>query len=156
MENSPLYNLIQSIEYGTKLHIGVLFFKDYGNSMCELPRHQKIHQSTICDFFKNQSRNSFFRCVRCRNLALHKALTTKKSFGGLCVNGIYEYTHPVIIDDEVACIIFIGNILDRSGILKIHKNSNGITLPFNTLEPNFSPLKAKQTAEIIENYIRFL
>ena len=108
MERSPLYNLIQNIEYGTNLHIGVLFFKDYGNSMCELPKRQEIHQSPVCDTFKSYTRTSFSRCLRCRNLALKKAITTKKAFGGLCINGIYEYTHPIIIENEVAGVIFVG------------------------------------------------
>lgn len=30
----------------------------------------------------------------------------------MCVNGIYEYTRPIVINDEVAGIIFVGNILD--------------------------------------------
>ena len=154
---SPLYQLIQQIEYGTRLHIGVLFFKSYGNSACVLPHRHEIHQSPLCDGFKSASRNSYFRCVRCRNLAVEKALTEKQPFGGLCVNGIYEYTHPVVINGDVAAIIFIGNILDRDkGLSKIQKQTIKTVLSLDTLEPDFSKEQCQQTAETIDRYIRFL
>lgn len=154
---SPLYNLIQQIEYKTNLHIGVLFFKDYGNKMCELPHGHQIHESPICEFFKSYSRQSFFKCVRCRNFAIKKALKYKTAFGGLCINGIYEYTHPVLIDGEVAAIVFIGNILNgEESVLKIKKSAKGTPLPLLTLEDNFSEEKCKNVCITIDNYIRFL
>lgn len=157
MEHAPLYELIQQIEYGTRLHIGVLFFKNYGNSACALPNRHAIHESPLCDTFKGERRNSFFRCVRCRNLALEKALTEKVPFGGLCVNGIYEYTHPLVINGEVAAIIFIGNILDRElGLPKLRSRLGETALPLATLEPDFSPEQCRKTAETLDRYIRFL
>lgn len=154
MNGSPLYNLIQNIEYGTNLHIGVLFFKDYGNKMCELPRRQEIHQSPVCDLIKAHSDSSFHRCYRCRNLALKKAINTKKAFGGLCINGIFEYTHPVIIDGDVACVIFVGNIATNESIEKIKLFDNN--LPVDTLEHNFSFEKCESVCKNIEEYILYL
>ena len=154
MDGSPLYNLIQNIEYGTNLHIGVLFFKDYGNKMCELPKRQEIHQSPMCDLFKTHSDSSFNRCYRCRNLALKKAIITKKAFGGLCINGIFEYTHPVIIDGDVACVIFVGNIATNEGVEKIKLFDS--SLPINTLEHNFSVKKCESVCKNIEEYILYL
>lgn len=154
MNHSPLYNLIQNIEYGTNLHIGVLFFKNYGNQMCELPKRQAIHQSPICDTFKSQSNLSFKRCLRCRNLALKKATTTQQPFYGLCINGIYEYTHPIIINNEVACVIFVGNIATKEGIDKIQSLAND--LPLQTLEHNFTFEQCATVCKVIEDYILFL
>ena len=107
MEYSKLYDLINYLQYGTNLHIGVLFLGSYGNDMVKLPHRQEIHAGVLCDEFKTQN---FDRCYRCRNKAVYKALKTKKDFGGVCINGIYEYTRPVVINDEVASIIYIGNI----------------------------------------------
>lgn len=154
--SSPLYDLIRQIEYGTNLHIGVLFFQNYGNAACELPHHHIIHESPLCDTFKTARRNSFFRCVRCRNLALEKALTEKQPFGGICVNGIYEYTHPVVIGNEVAAIIFIGNILDREVGLPKLRARLGEDTHIHTLEPDFTLEHCQKTAETIDRYIRFL
>ena len=154
--SSPLYELIRQIEYGTKLHIGVLFFQDYGNAACELPHPHVIHESPLCDTFKSARRNSFFRCVRCRNLALEKAMTEKQPFGGVCVNGIYEYTHPLVIGDEVAAIIFVGNILDRErGLPKLRARLGGEDR-LDTLEADFSPERCRAVAETIDGYVRFL
>ena len=154
--DSPLYELIRQIEYGTQLHIGVLFFQNYGNAACELPRHHVIHESPLCDTFKTARRNSFFRCVRCRNLALDKALTQKQPFGGVCVNGIYEYTHPIVIDNKVAAVIFIGNILDRErGLPKLCERVRDATY-IDTLEADFSPEQCRSVAETVDRYIRFL
>ncbi len=153
---SPLYELIRQIEYGTHLHIGVLFFGDYGNAACELPHHHEIHECPLCDTFKTASRNSYFRCVRCRNLALDKALIQKTAFGGLCVNGIYEYTHPVVIDGNVAAVIFIGNILDREAGLPKLRERLGSDRYLDTLEADFSPEQCQKAAELIDGYLRFL
>ena len=113
MEYSKLYDLINYLQYGTNLHIGVLFLGSYGNDMVKLPHRQEIHAGVLCDEFKTQN---FDRCYRCRNKAVYKALKTKKDFGGVCINGIYEYTRPVVINDEVASIIYIGNIYDEEKI----------------------------------------
>ena len=157
MNVSPLYQLIQQIEYGTHLHIGVLFFKDYGNAQCELPNQHSIHNSPVCNVFKAASRRSFFRCFRCRNLAIQKAITEKVPFGDVCVNGVYEYTHPVVINGDVAAMIFIGNILNlENGLPKLQARSTQCSLPLNTMESDFSPERCRQTAETIDRYIQFL
>lgn len=152
MEYSTLYDLIKYLEYGTKLHIGVLFLGNYGNEKCILPFSHEIHTGAACEKFKSKN---FKRCFKCRNLAIKKALATKKSFGGLCINGIYEYTRPVIIDNEIACIIYIGNILEpEKGYLKISKNTDKSLL--DTLEKDFDAKKCEEAGELIESYIRIL
>ena len=105
-----LYDVIKYIELGTHLHIGVLFFGNYGNELCTLPFSHQIHSSPFCTHAKNSTKNGYRRCFACRNLAIEKALRTKLPFGGKCINGIYEYVRPVLINGEVAAVIFIGNI----------------------------------------------
>ncbi len=157
MTDSLLYHLIRQIEYKTNLHIVVLFFKNYGNKTCELPPHHQIHANPICDFFKSLSSQSYSRCLRCRDFAIKKALKTKTPFGALCVNGIYEYTHPVLVEDDVAAVIFVGNILDKENSLcKMEQKANGLPLPLDTLEKDFSPEMCQSVCRTIENYIQFL
>ncbi len=157
MSDSLLYHLIQQIEYKTNLHIVVLFFKNYGNGMCKLPSQHKIHANPICDAFKRISSQTYSNCLRCRNFAIKKVLKTKTPFGALCVNGIYEYTHPVLMNGDVAAVIFIGNISDgENSINKIKKKSNGAPLPLDTLEKDFSPEMCQNLCRTIENYILFL
>ena len=85
-----LNDLITYLEHGTKLHIGVLFYGNYGNDMCNLPHSRHIHHSPLCEELKNQNKIGYKRCFTCRNLALKKALSLKKPFDGICINGIYE------------------------------------------------------------------
>ena len=120
MKHKSLFELIKHLQYGTNLHIGVLFFDDYGNEMLTLPHSHEIHSREICETFKSMGKFGFKKCFRCRNLALKKALEEKKSFGGICINGVYEYTHPVVIDNKAVCVIYIGNILDEDkGLYKL-------------------------------------
>jgi len=157
MEQSKLYNMIKYLEHGTNLHIGVLFFKNYGNAACDLPNDQKIHHSPMCDKFKIYKKSAFSRCFKCRNLAIKKALEAKEAFDGLCINGIYEYTHPVVIDGEVAFMIFIGNILDKEkGLEKIKRRTGGKKFPISTMETEFSASDCKSIAKLLEDYILML
>ena len=154
MEYSKLYDLINYLQYGTNLHIGVLFLGNYGNDMVNLPHRQEIHAGVLCDEFKIKN---FNKCYRCRNRAIYKAIKTKTDFGGVCINGIYEYTRPVIINDEVASIIFIGNIFNKEkgyDRLKLHIGERAWL--FDTLEKNFPEEKCKEVGNLLESYIRVL
>ncbi len=154
MEYSKLYDLINYLQYGTKLHIGVLFLGSYGNDMVKLPLRQEIHTGILCDEFKSAN---FNRCYRCRNRAIHKAIKTKKDFGGICINGIYEYTRPVIINDEVASIIFIGNIFDKEkGYAKLKPYIDEKEWLFDTMEKDFSQKQCEEVGKLLESYIRIL
>lgn len=157
MQEKLLHNLIKQIEFGTNLNIGVLFFENFGNRACELPLKQTIHRSPMCEYFKNNGKRAFERCYKCRNLAIKKALETKKPFEGLCINGIYEYTHPVCIQGHVAFLIFIGNILNsEKGVKKIKRKANTNNLPLNTMEKSVSPTDCQSIAKTIENYVLYL
>ena len=157
MEYSSLYDMINFLKYGTKLHIGVLFFGNYGNEKCVLPKSYQIHSGKACEKLKIQEKNSFKRCLKCRNMAISKALNKKEAFGGLCINGIYEYTRPVVINGEVACVIFIGNIfestLDQS---RIRKKICGDEEILETMEKDFGKDKCEAVGKLLESYIRVL
>lgn len=157
MRHRNLYDLITALQYGTNLHISILFLDNYGNKKCFLPKSHTIHSSEICTEFKSLGKNGFKKCYACRNLAIEKALSEKKPFGGICINGIYEYLHPVIIDNTVACIIFIGNILDPGkGYEKIKKKIGKRIHVIDTLEKNFNFEKCNMFGDIVEAYTRTL
>ena len=113
MEYSNLKDMISFLEFGTKLHIGILFFGNFGSEKLTVPYDNSIHSSPICNKMKLEP-NGMKRCRKCRDMAIEKAIRTKTSFAGKCINGIYEYTRPIVIDDEVIGIIFIGNILPQN------------------------------------------
>ncbi|MBE6884886.1 MAG: helix-turn-helix domain-containing protein [Ruminococcaceae bacterium] len=156
MDYSNLYDLITALEYGTKLHIGVLFFGNFGTEKLLLPHDSTIHSSPVCTELKKRP-NGFRRCYQCRNAAIRKALQSQKDFGGLCIHGVYEYTRPITINNQVVCMIFIGNILpdaERSNKLRCHLSNSPALL--ETLEPHFSQEQCERTGALLESYIRMM
>ena len=109
MEHSNLYDFISCLEYGTNVHISVVFLDNFGNFKTNLPKCSAIHSKPFCTFMKSTP-TGYEKCFKCRNAALKKAMNIRKSFGGLCFNGVYEYCRPVIENDVVIAVIFIGNI----------------------------------------------
>ena len=157
MQISNLLELIETLSLGTKIHIGVLFFGNYGNEKLILPRDHLIHVSSLCQRFKS-SASGYRRCFNCRNAAIRKSFLNKTAFGGTCLNGIYEYTRPIMEKGDVVGMIYIGNILpkDDSG-LRAHIAERGIDeVLLDTIEKNVSERDCESMANVIESYIRLL
>ena len=151
-----LYDLIRYLQNGTRLHIGVFFFGSFGNEKCRLPHAHTIHSSPVCTELKKDS-GGFRRCFRCRNMALRKALESKRPFGGLCTGGVFEYTHPVLVDGEVAAVIFIGNILAGEGEnARLLSRLGERRDLMRTMEDRLTAADAAAMAEILDSYIRLL
>lgn len=146
MEFCSLYDLLTFLEYGTQLRIGVLFFGTV-NDKLKIPYDRSIHDSLICRHFK-ENPEQYKRCYRCRNAALKNAQRKKSGYGAECINGIYEYTKPVYIENELYCIIFIGNI--SNGSEKLQRIDKSLT---DTLEVNFDESRCEKVSTIIESYI---
>ena len=156
MDYSTLYDLIKYLEKGTKMHIGVLFFGNYGNEKLILPFPHQIHVGKVCDYFKNTP-EGFKRCYACRSCAIKRAISTRTPFGGFCVNGVYEYTHPVIHGDDVAAMIYIGNIaLTERGKARLSDNLGEHKELINTLELSTTSADCRAIATLIESYVRLI
>jgi ligand-binding sensor protein len=156
MDFSKLYDLIQYLERGTKMHIGVLFFGNYGNEKLILPFPHQIHVGKVCDYFKNTP-EGFKRCYSCRCHAIRRALTTRTPFGGFCVNGVYEYIHPVIHGDDVAALIYIGNIaITERGKARLITNLGDCPELIDSLELSLTSADCRAIAALVESYIRLI
>jgi len=155
MAHENLSSFITTLEKGTKVHISVVFLNHYGNEMTRRPFSQSIHATAVCDAAKSVpgGRDS---CIRCRNIVLRKCVRYKKSFGGLCAKGVYEYCRPVIKNGNVVAVVFVGNILMDSvhQRLKLRKHVKPSLL--RTMEPDFTPAECVRVANIMETYILFL
>ena len=126
MEHSSLQELIRILEHAHQFHIAVTFFERCGNEKTRVPAEQRIHNRPICDTAKADT-EGYSRCYRCQEMVMRMATTRKKSFGGLCANGVYEYCRPIVRDGWVVGVILIGNIyngspeqlrrLEKSGLL---------------------------------------
>ena len=156
MEYSELHELISFLQNGTKLHIGVLFFGDFGGKGLTLPQEHTIHASNVCWEFKNRA-GGLQKCYRCRQSAIKKAMTCLSDFGGFCINGVYEYTRPVSIDGKCVAIIFIGNIFrpekNNDRIARLLENAQGLICD---MEHDFDEARCRALGKVIESYIRAL
>lgn len=141
MEHTSLQELLYFIEYGTELHITVVFLENYGNEKTSLSSYFVNHSKPYCEQRKSTP-EGLSDCVRCRNRAIEKAVNIKMPFGGLCRGGVYEYVSPVVYNDVVIAVLFIGNISDEKA-----------DYPF---EKNFDEENCRHLASIIENHIKLL
>ncbi|MBQ9802049.1 MAG: helix-turn-helix domain-containing protein [Clostridia bacterium] len=153
---SSLHDLIYCLTREAKLHIGVLFFGNWGNEKTVLPQQYKIHASPFCEGMKKTT-EGFAVCYRHRNAAVKRALDTGKSFCAVCPNGLFEYTHPVEIGGEVAALVFVGNICPQgeAGALLAARLGEHVALA-PTVAQDVDAATAERYARVVESYIRVL
>ncbi len=162
MQYQSLETLINGLIYGTKLQIGVVFFGEMRCDELILPFRSTLHTAEFCEHIKLDIQKQK-KCARCRSIAIKKAIRTKEPFIGICLNGLCEYTHPIVIKDKVIGIIFIGNILNKTeGLPRILKKlnlygfSSDTQMLLQTMEQEFDIVKCKAFADTIESYIKLL
>lgn len=149
MEYARLQELISMLELGSKIHISVLFMRNIKYSKyLELSFKNTIHSSPFCDLMKLTD-TGFKKCLKCKRLAVKKALREKKPFGGECIHGAYEYCYPVVTDEKTAAVIFIGNMLSEN-----IKECDEKTL--STLEEKHDEEFCIKLARVVESYIKLL
>ncbi len=147
-----LNDMLNALTKGTKLHISVVFLGNHGNAMTALPHERCIHSTEICDTAKS-SYKELLTCIRCRNTVLKRVVRTKKPLFGHCVNGIYEYCHPVIRDGETVCVIFIGHIRNGNSVFDRVLYDRFSEELVATLETDFTEEDCRITADILDDYI---
>jgi len=155
MEFQPLGSLISALEYGTNVHICVVFLDHYGNEKTRLVRSQKIHETPVCNAAKCTP-DSLSACFRCRNIVLKLVRTRKKAFGGFCINGVYEYCQPVILNDTVVAVVFVGNVLSDNEEQRLRLQKAVGSRLLKTMQQDFSAQQCTQLAELVASYILLL
>ena len=156
MEFGSLYELISQLTFGTKLHIGALFFGNRSHPLLMLPQQNQIHASPVCDFCKSTP-DGLRRCVRCRNAAIKRALIRKKAFAAPCINGVFEYTRPVVVDGQVACVIYVGNMMPPEDCAtQIGGIPDRETELCHTLQKGVTLQQCESIGKLLESYIRMI
>ena len=155
MDYSSLYDLLRFLERGTRLHIGVLFFGSFGGGAFRLPHSQTIHDAPVCWEFKGREGGNR-RCFRCRQMAIQKCLRERSEFGGCCVNGVYEYTRPVLIDGDCVAMIYVGNIHKPDADERLCRHLGDKQSLLATMEESFDEEQCRALGRLIESYIRAL
>ncbi len=155
MDSCNLSNLITALERGTNLHICIAFLNDYGNRKTQCQHSQVIHEMPVCLAAKN-TQEGLAACYRCRTRVQRYVVTKRISLGGFCTKGLYEYCRPVVYEDNVIAVIYVGNVYLGT---KEQKEKLGKIMEsdlLETMEHSFTPEDCKRTADIVESYIVFL
>lgn len=153
---STLQEFIDQLEKGRRFHISVLFISQKPlNHRLNLSFKNIIHSTPFCDTVKDLPRG-LERCMRCKAASVRKITSNKKPFGGQCINGLYEYCHPVIENGDVFCIIFIGNIVTDADKFCRKLQNLGLIHLKDTIEYATDTTSYAKTAKVIESYIRML
>lgn len=155
MDHATLGELIEALEKGTKIHISITFLDECGNRKTRRTHSQSIHDRPVCMAIKRQY-NCLPLCYRCRNTVQKAMIKRRKPMAGLCTNGVYEYCRPVVYNDRVVCVVFIGNILpnDTEHRKKMEEWLGADLL--ETMEQNFKTEDCIKVADVLESYIVFL
>lgn len=155
MDCATLGEVIEAIERGTNLHICITFLDEFGNRKTQRTRSQSIHDRPVCMAIKHRL-GELVSCYRCRNIVQKDVIQHRRSRAGLCTNGVYEYCRPVVYEDRVICVIFIGNILTSDpNQRKILERQVGRDL-LETMEKDCLPEDCVKIANVLESYITFL
>ena len=158
---SSLCDFLKVLNDNTKLQIGIIFLGVPRHELLILPFRYTIHMAPYCWKMKSNYDNEN-HCLDCRNKAILKAQNTMNPFFGMCVNGVWEYMHPIIVDNNVVGIIFIGNILRESSRGRITQRlaenaweSEEESL-LETMAYEVSEESCRQYAELIDSYFQLL
>lgn len=155
MEHATLSSLISALEKGSKMHITVAFLNKSGNRKTKCDYNQTVHDRPVCKTIKQQP-GGMADCYRCRMTVQKWVVRHRKPMAGFCTNGVYEYCRPVVHNDQVICVIFIGNILTDSEEQRRKLTTRMDAELLETMEQNFSPSDCVETANILASYITFL
>ena len=157
--------LIDELTCGRKFHISILDL----SGILDIPATKiefknVVHSKKYCDIAKSTPEGKR-ACLRCKMLANTKATLGKKSFGGHCFYGIYEVSVPVIFDNNVAAIVYVGNtVIDREMSVKRIKKMCKYTFveqkqlieELNECESLSNSDELYRIGELVADYIIFL
>lgn len=109
---SILQKAISAFSMNQKFHIcihdtsGML----YSNPSLYISANYRNHTSCFCQNAKLTA-VGLRSCLRCKAASLRKAIAKKETYVGQCYLGITEIVRPVMVNDKMVCVIFLGNIL---------------------------------------------
>ena len=155
MEHATLSNLIDTLEFGTKLHICVAFLSNCGNRKTRCTHAQSVHNMPVCMAVKKDTRG-LASCYRCRNAVQRAVVRTGKSMAGICTNGVYEYCRPVMYEGRPICVVFVGNVLTDDPAQRKKLLARVEPELLDSMEQDRTPTDCVKIADVLESYIHFL
>lgn len=126
-----LQKLIDILSASRKIHISIHFLSgayQQDPSLNILPAH-KVHYCKFCNEAK-KSKKGLYLCMKNKYMSINKAMNTKSQFIGKCYLGLTEIVTPIFFNDNLFCIIYLGNILikeDMSKTIRYIQNASKFT-----------------------------
>lgn len=155
MEHKNLSSFITGLERGTNLHIAVEFLGKMGNAMTVRTHSQRIHDKPVCLRAKELP-DGTASCYRCRMAVQRMIASRKKPVGGCCTKGVWEYCHPVLREERLAAVIYVGNVLTDDPWQRKRLLQYAEPALLDTMEQRITPAECVETAQLVESYIHFL
>jgi len=159
--NGTLCDLFDILNHNTNLQLGIIYINVPISESLKLPDKYMMHSAPVCCKIKSKSLNEQ-ECLNCKIKAMSKLLQTKEPIWGMCVNGIWEYMYPIVIDENIIAIIYVGNILTDDGkkrlvekLKNIFKNCE-VDSYLQTMAQDVAIEQCQKYASIINSYFHFL
>lgn len=161
----PLQFLIDQLSHGRNFHISVLDLSGIMDTpAAKLELSNIVHTKKYCAIAKGTPRGSR-ACLRCKTLANARAIEGKQPYGGHCIYGLYEIAYPVIVDENVCAIVYVGNaVVDKEKSVEMVKrmcnksqnDEDQLTAELENAEYIDSPEELFRIGELVADYLLFL
>jgi AraC-like DNA-binding protein/ligand-binding sensor protein len=114
MQDGLLQKAIKCLSLNNKFHIAVHDVSGviHNTPALKLPAENTIHSSPFCNAAKITP-EGLRSCLRCKYWSIKKALRTGAMYSGQCYFGLYEIVSPVFFNDQLVCIIYLGNFIKK-------------------------------------------
>ncbi len=165
MEYEPLSTLVELLCRGNAMHISVWDFSGLLQwEPLRVDLANQFHSVPFCGLAKS-TRKGYRLCIRCKERANRKARVGKVPFSGYCVCGLFEAAYPVVLDGQVRCVVYAGNLTpDLPAAEERLRRTAGITgAPAERMaeelragEHSLTPEDAERAARLVGSYIRLL
>lgn len=160
-----LQSLIDMLIKGRKLHICILDVSGILSAPAtKVSGKNRMHIMEFCKIAKSTDKG-YNLCMDCKGRANTKAITDQKPFCGHCRYGLYEAAHPVVIGDNVAAVVYVGNaVIDpettnakiNSACLQSGVDTQALIKQLEQCEKLHSADDLFAIAEIVADYIKVL
>ena len=160
-----LQTAIHHLSAGRRLHISILDFSGLLDTPAtKLPFCHIIHATDFCEAAKAVP-GGYDVCIACKRRANGKIVREGRPFAGYCAWGLFEAAHPVIINDTVSAVVYVGHAVIDPQESKTHLYRTCARLktdptPFcrrlEDCERLDSPKELSDLAEIVADYLVLL
>ncbi len=157
--------LIDELSCGRKFHISILDLSGILTTRTTKIKFKNIvHINDFCNIAKSTS-IGYRVCQHCKMLANTRSIQEKKSFGGHCLHGLFEVANPVVIDDRVMAIVYVGNaMIDEQKSTQIINqvckytgvSSSKLCDELKKCEPISTPNELFKIANLVSDYMTVL